>query len=250
MWLALVSPGKPSLTRNLFAYVDQEIAYLLEESLEYQISRGGKIISLIEELGLVIDVPPGAIPDDHPDDDVILKINACVRGPFELPDQYELASPVFHIEPGVKLAKKPIELSIVHFIDIKDKEDCGELSFVSAPLKQSSGKAKREGKVLKFKPLERGMFWPGRRIGKIALQHFCLVGIAQSKGEKRTSETAHADQELSSITSSRSVSSSKMNSVSIDEFCIHNFRLSNAILYKLLSWEIDAANSNPVQSTC
>ncbi len=158
----------------------------MQESLEYQIGQDGKTISLIEDLGIIIDVPPGAIPDNHPDD-VTVKINACISGPFELPDGYELASPVFHIEPGVKLAQKPVELSMVHFIDIGIEEHCSELRFISASL---------EGKgTIRFRHLDGGVFWPGRRIGKIALQHFCLIGIARvkhEKGEERVTDTVES----------------------------------------------------------
>ena len=164
----------------LFAYL--EVVYLLQEPLEYQIGQDGKTIFLIEDLGIIIDVPPGAVPDDHADD-VTVRINACVSGPFELPDGYELASPIFHIEPGAKFTEKPVELFMVHFIDVGDEEHCGELKFVSAPLKQSC-QSEAEGKGIRLKHLDGGVFWPGRRIGKISLQHFCLIGIARLKHEK------------------------------------------------------------------
>ena len=167
-----------------FAYL--EVVYLLQEPLEYQIGQDGKTISLIEDLGIVIDVPPGAVPDDYPDD-VTVKINACIGGPFELPDGSELASPIFHIEPGAKFAEKPVELSMVHFIDIGDEEHCSELKFISAPLKPSC-QSEAEGKEIRLKHLDGGMFWPGRRMGKISLQHFCLIGIARLKHEKGPGE--------------------------------------------------------------
>jgi hypothetical protein len=92
----------------------------------------------------------------------------------------------------VKFAEKLVELSMAHFIDIVDEEDCSELTFISAPIKKicpSEGDGDSEGKeMIRFKHLDGGTFWPGRRIGKISLQHFCLIGIAQlkrEKGEKR-----------------------------------------------------------------
>ena len=158
----------------------------MEESLEYQIGQDGTTISLIEDLGIIVDVPRGALPADHLDD-VTIKINVCISGPFELPDGYELASPIFHIEPGVKFAEKVVELLMVHFIDLEDEDDCSELTFVSAPLLKQNcqSESDREEKgMIRFKCLNGGMFWPGRRIGKISLQHFCLIGIAQLKREK------------------------------------------------------------------
>lgn len=171
-------------SHSCISFADLEVVYLLQESLEYQIGRDGTTISLLEDLGIIIDVPRGAIPDDHPDD-VTLKINACISGPFELPDGFELASPVYHIEPGVKFAEKPVELSVVHFIDIEDEEQCSELTFVTAPLNQGcQSEDEVEGKEIRFKHLDGGVFVPGRRMGKIALQHFCLIGIAQVKRKK------------------------------------------------------------------
>ena len=175
-------------------FADLEVIYLLEESLEYQIGQDGTTISLIKDLGIAVDVPRGAIPADHLQvNDVIVKINACISGPFELPDGCELASPIFHIEPGVKFAEKAVELSMMHFIDLEDEDDCSELTFISAPLLKQNGQSESESDqgekgVIRFKTLDGGMFWPGRRMGKISLQHFCLVGIAQlkrEKGEKR-----------------------------------------------------------------
>ena len=213
----------------------------MQESLEYQIGQDGKTVSLIEDLGIVIDVPPGAIPNDHLDD-VTVRINACVSGPFELPDGFELASPIFHIEPGAKFAEKPVELSMVHFIDIGEEEHCSELKFVSAPLKQSS-RSEYERKEIRFKPLDGGMFWPGRRMGKILLQHFCLIGIARLKREKGEERVTPDTVESSSFIRPKPAIPSKfmikIGLVDYYSMCVHNCNqcLSNVQLYKLLSWE-------------
>ena len=150
-------------------------------------------------MGIVIDVPPGAVPENHPDD-VTIQINACIGGPFELPEGYELSSPIFHIEPGVKFAEKPVELSIVHFIDISNEEQCSELKFISAPFDSSI-----EEVMIRFKPLDGGVFWPSRRIGKIALQHFCLIGIAHHKSKREESVTSASVVEVSSVIRPRPV---------------------------------------------
>ena len=179
------------------------VIYLLQESLEYQIGQDGKTISLIEDLGIIVDIPHGAIPSDHPND-VIIKINTCVSGPFELPDGFELASPVYHIEPGVKFAEKLIELSMVHFINIKDVKQCSELMFISAPPKQSCCQSEDEGKgTIMFKCLDGGVFWPGRRMGKISLQHFCFIGIVQLLNQYEKVEDTTKSSSAISLQASR-----------------------------------------------
>lgn len=162
-----------------------QVAYLLKDALEYKVNSEGKTITLMEDLGLMINVPPGAISDTHSSNEVMVRINACIRGPFELPEEYELASPIFHIEPGTKFAEKPVELSMVHYLDLRDEEACSNLKFISAPFKSETG-------IVKFKLLEGGAFWPDRRVGKVALQHFCLIGIARKSGSTSESEEGAA----------------------------------------------------------
>ena len=156
----------------------EPVVYLLKDALDYKVTREGRVISLLEELGIIIEVPPGAISDGHPHE-ITIKINACIKGSFQLPEGHELVSPVFHIEPGAKFAEKPVELSIAHFLDVEDKEACAELKFVSAPFDSSNAGAVKE--IIKFKNLDGGTFLPGGRFGKIALQHFCFIGIAKEK---------------------------------------------------------------------
>ena len=181
--------------------VDQEIIYLMKDAMEYRVDHEGKIISLIENLGIIIDIPPGAIPDHHPDE-VIIRINACIRGPFVLPDGYELVTPVFQIEPGAKFADKPVELSMVHFLNIKDESHCSELNFVSAPYKPNSN-IKKES--IEFKLLDGGKFRPGSRIGRIALQHFCLIGIVKQKDCKQSTMAGEASSTMRPAIPSKSM---------------------------------------------
>ena len=151
---------------------DLEVVYLNKDALEYKVGCEGKMISLVQDLGIMINIPPEAVSVSH-SNEVIVRINACIRGPFELPEGYEFASPIFHIEPGAKFAEKPIELSMVHYLDVRDQQSCGGLQFISAPVQTGSEKA-----TIKFTHLDGGLFSPNRRIGQISLQHFCLIGIA------------------------------------------------------------------------
>ena len=167
-----------------------EVVYLLKDVLEYTVTHEGKVINLLEDLGIIIDVPPGAIPDHQPNE-ITIKINACIKGSFQLPEGHELASPVFHIEPGAKFAEKPVELSIVHFLDVEDEEACAELKFVSAHFDESNSDIVKE--MIKFKNLDGGTFLPGGRFGKIALQHFCFIAIAKGKKSAKKCEEGESN---------------------------------------------------------
>ena len=173
----------------------------MKDALECTVDHEGKLISLIENLGIVIDIPPGAISDHHPDE-INIRINVCITGPFVLPEGYELITPVFHIEPGTEFADEPVELSMVHFLNIKNESHCSELSFISAPCKQNSSIEKES---IEFKLLDGGKFRPGSRIGRIALQHFCLIGIAKQKDCKQSTKTGEASSAMRPAIPSKSM---------------------------------------------
>ena len=193
-------------------FLDLEVTYLLEDSLEYKVDSEGTVISLIEELGIAIDVPPGAVTDHHHDNEVTVRINACLGGPFELPEGYELVSPVFHVEPGAEFAEKPVDVSIVHFLntDEDEEETICDLKFVSAPFDFDS----RAG--IKFSQLDGGTFIPGRRIGKISLQHFCYIGVAA----RQMASAAVSDHESSLATPRR-----ERSPIAGKGTCIHNLSI-------------------------
>ena len=61
----------------------------------------GKEISWAD-IWIKINIPPGAIPEGKP---ITVTVQPCLTGPFELPEDYELASPVYAISPGLEFSK-------------------------------------------------------------------------------------------------------------------------------------------------
>lgn len=202
----------------MFVCTDMDVIYLMKDALEYKVTREGKLISLLEDLGLIIDVPQGAVTDQHPEE-VTVKINACITGPFELPEGHTLVSPVFHIEPGVEFAQKPIELSIVHYLDVDDDDEgCSELRFVTAPFGDC---VERSKKTIKFRSLDGGTFLPRGRLGKISLRHFCFIGIAsKSKIVSESSAEGLPASEVQSVSRRTSPSKCRCPYVHVYHICL------------------------------
>ena len=125
-----------------------------------------------DDIGIRINIPPGAIAEGK---DLKLTVQPCLCGQFVLPDDYELASPVYVIGPRFEF-RKEIELSICHFADIHNDEDRANISFVSARLIPEDG-----GSTYKFRLLEKGVFRSGETLGTISLKHFCAIGAARKR---------------------------------------------------------------------
>ena len=66
--------------------------------------------------GIVLEVPPGAVPCDQP---VTLRIGVSLYGPFPLPNGRRSISPVVFLSTSspVKLLK-PARLTVPHFLDV------------------------------------------------------------------------------------------------------------------------------------
>ena len=107
-----------------------------------------------------------------------LSVWPCCSGPFQLPDGYELASPMFLISPSFKFADE-ITIKMEHFVRLEDEECCDEMLFLSAPTTpHRSSESNKEPNYL-CKVLGKGIFLPGQQWGKIALTHFCFLGICR-----------------------------------------------------------------------
>ena len=54
-------------------------------------------------------------------------------GPFQLPNDYELASPVFLVSPSFQFTRDITSHCIYHFSNLETVEDCKQICFLSAP---------------------------------------------------------------------------------------------------------------------
>ena len=105
-----------------------------------------------------------------------MNIKASLSGPFKLPEDSDLLSPVFWISAPCKF-KKLVTLEIQHCAS-RDEASFADLNFIST---------KRSQKELpyRFKQLDGGKFPADSSYGSIQLSHFCGIGIAGRKGTPR-----------------------------------------------------------------
>ena len=146
-------------------------------------SSGAHITSWWEEIGVEFRIPPGAVPEGESLD---LSVWPCCSGPFQLPDGYELASPMFLISPSFKFADE-ITIKMEHFVRLEDEECCDEMVFLSAPTTPQSTSDSDKEPNYPCRVLGKGIFVPGWKWGKIALTHFCFSGIGRRKRRKGSS---------------------------------------------------------------
>ena len=95
----------------------------LGDPFKGSVGRDGAVLSFP---GVTLSIPPGAVTRD-----VDIFIWPCLSGPFLLPDGYELASPPYLIYPHIEFEKE-VELKLEHFMNLESKEDCEEMTFISA----------------------------------------------------------------------------------------------------------------------
>jgi hypothetical protein len=129
---------------------------------------GGEIVGE----GITLVVPPGALPEGDP---VSISLQACVGGPFYLPnDKMVFMSSVFLIEPPC-VFHKSVTLSIDLFTSVKNR-DSERIVFVTSPTK---GIIRGESAQWIFKEYGTPNFSVGSKSGKIELKHFCFASFAR-----------------------------------------------------------------------
>ena len=144
-------------------------------------SEGGKICW--EEIGIEIVISEGAIPEKTT---LELQVRPCLSGPFVLPDDYKLVSPVFLMSPAFEFQKE-VTLSVVHFVDIKERTDCQEMSFLESTSTSQDEMLKTK---YKFSLLEGGVFKPNYTRGTILLKHFSTYATGRRKRKWSDSPTS------------------------------------------------------------
>ena len=139
-----------------------------------------------EEYGLRIQVPKGATSTSC---DIAIK--AIVAGQFEFPEGTDLVSAVYAISVSKKLTQ-PVILEMQHCVAINDEEQGQFLSFVRA-------KCNQPDLPYLFKLLKNGEFPPRSDYGKIACDHFSIVGIVLGKSPLFNANIGHSSQGKSCI---------------------------------------------------
>ena len=145
------------------------IAFSKQKAETKVTKEGGEIVGE----GIRLVVPPGAVPES---DDVTISLQACVGGPFHLPDDdMVFISPVFLIEPAF-VFRKSVSLSIDMFVKLKKETSLTNCVFVTSPTKAT---IKGDSAQWDFKTYGYPNFTLGSRSGKIELNHFCFAGFAK-----------------------------------------------------------------------
>ena len=140
-----------------------------KESITYE---GGSI--QWKEIGIEFVIPTGAIPEGE---QVNLSVWPCTAGPFSLPEEYELASPVYQINPAYEFLHD-ITMTVHHFFSLTTAEQCDNMAFLSSPKVPYFVEQKS---VYKFKVLSKGNFLPSQSYGSVSLGHFCNVSVGRKR---------------------------------------------------------------------
>lgn len=122
--------------------------------------------------GITLSIPPGAVP---PSGDIDISLQACLDGPFCLPEDLEFMSPVYLIEPHYSFHKN-VTLSIKMFLNVQTQKDSENTVFVTSPAK------KQESCSLIFRKYGSPRFSEGSRYGEIELPNFCFCALARIIG--------------------------------------------------------------------
>lgn len=95
-----------------------------------------------------------------------------MSGPFKLPGGYELASPVYIIEPSkTGVIQKPCTVRIQHYVKLLKEADIKNIVFFSSDSKPQSD----VGFVFKEIEGPKQIFKPGSQFGELELNHFCCL---------------------------------------------------------------------------
>ena len=125
-----------------------------------------------EGYGLRLSISEDSLPIGM--EECRINIRASLSGPFQLPEDSDLLSPVFWISALCKF-KKPVTLEIQHCAS-RDEASFAGLNFISAKCSQKT-------LPYTFKQLDGGKFPTDSSYGSIQLSHFSGIGVT---GKKRT----------------------------------------------------------------
>ena len=132
----------------------------------------------VVDMGISIFVSHNTISLEEESSD--MSICPCFSGPFELPENYEPASPSYLIRHSMKDFQKDVTIRMHHYASLQSEEDCEDMEFLTA----SSTPEYRESRpVYTFKEIQgaKGIFKPGDKVGEISLRHFCFLRAAKRK---------------------------------------------------------------------
>ena len=145
----------------------------------------GADIDYLEEMGISVSIPEGAIGTKEAQLELIIK--PCFTGIFKLPEGYESASPAYLIHHTRKAEfQKDVTIQLQHHAYLRSEEDCEDMVFLSAssrPMYVGSQRAY----IFHETSGQWEVFAPGSQVGEISLRHFCLVKAGKRKRQRKNS---------------------------------------------------------------
>ena len=132
---------------------------------------------------LSIPSPEKSILSSSSKEPLAIYIRTCFSGPFELPEDYESASPAYLIRCSRKVEFQKtttVTVKIHHYACLESEEDCDDMVFLSA---SSTPEIDMSGPKYRFRKIEdaRVSFRPGHQVGEITLKHFYLIRVARRR---------------------------------------------------------------------
>ena len=112
-------------------------------------------------------------------DEVTILLQACIGGPFCLPEDLTFISPVYLIQPPCAF-HHPLTLSMDTFVKLETQADCEEVVFVTSPTTKvlnEDGEAQWN-----FRTYGSPRLTVGQSNGEIDLKHFCFSAFAAAFG--------------------------------------------------------------------
>ena len=150
--------------------------FFSEDARKELLTSSAKHIDL-EDVGISLSIPEDALPSTDPPLEV--QILPCISGSWEVPENLELVSPAYIVEPSREVVfRKEVLVKIWHHANLESEEDCKDMVFLSA----STTPEYRDGRpVYMFQEITgvKGSFRPREKlpVAEIALKHFCILGI-------------------------------------------------------------------------
>lgn len=125
--------------------------------------------------GIQLKIPENAI---EPGKLVDIAIQGCIDGPFVLPDDIVLVSPVYLFTPSHEFLED-VTLTIEHYAELESDEDCGDVYFITSPTKPEIQKDGEEEVHWEFSVYAQPDCTPRGQHAKLYLRHFCLGALAK-----------------------------------------------------------------------
>ena len=116
-------------------------------------------------------IPNGAILQDQ---ELQVRYAFLLDGPFSIPENYDIVSPVLYIDYNTSHVKKPLELQFNHWYAGKDRQK--NMAFLKAP------HIAHEGGVFPFTKYKHGSFSDEEQFATLDLEEdLCCVVVAVKK---------------------------------------------------------------------